>query len=242
MMQTLTGSVTAGAPKLSHPVLLLIGSPLILVTGLLACRTIWEETSLSLKRGPQMVGFALVHGPFAILLLAPLLLIVWLVPTLIVTSSALCRKQRLAGLYWTTLLVAVLALTLLSLPAAFWQYMLIESFAKSPHAVEFMTEDAAEGYTRTVGAYLDHGISVDARGEYGTAANAAAVGGNVEVLKLLRSRHADLNATDSSGKSPLSDAIEMKRAAAILYLKSQGALEINPLPAPQAPADVTVTP
>jgi hypothetical protein len=69
---------------------------------------------------------------------------------------------------------------------------LIERFAKSPHAVEFMTEDAAEGYARTVGVYLDHGISVNARGEYGTAANAAAVGGSVEVLKLLQSRGADI--------------------------------------------------
>jgi ankyrin repeat protein len=105
-----------------------------------------------------------------------------------------------------------------------------------------MNEDAAEGYSRTVGAYLDHGIPVNAHGRYGTAANAAGVGGSVEVLELLRSRGADLNATDSSGKSPLSDAIDMKRTEAIAYLRAHGAREIEPLPPPPINADVTVRP
>jgi hypothetical protein len=235
-------SVAPKPSKRSHLVLLLIGSPLILITAILAWRNIWEETSLSPERGPQMIGFALAHGPFAIFLLAPLLLMIWLILALIVTAIAFWRRQRLSGSHWFAISLAVIVVSLFVLPPAFWQCVLIERFAKSPHAVAFMTEDAAEGYTRTVGAYLDHGISVDARGKYGTAANAAAVGGSVEVLKLLRSWHANLNSTDSSGMSPLSDAIEMKRTAAIMYLKSQGALEIKPPPMSPAPADVTVTP
>jgi hypothetical protein len=238
----MTESVAPKTSIRSHSVLLLVGLPLILITGLLALRNVWEETSLSLERGPQMVGFALAHGSFALLLLAPPLLMIWLVLALIVTGIALWRRQRLSGSYWVAISLTVVVLSLLVLPAAFWQRVLIERFAKSPYAVDFMTEDAAVGYTRTVGAYLDHGISVDARGKYGTAANAAAVGGSVEVLKLLQSRHANLNSPDSSGISPLSDAIEMKRTAAIMYLKSQGALEIKPTPPLPGPASITVTP
>jgi hypothetical protein len=242
VFQTITDSVGPIPPKRSHPALLWVGAPFILTTGLLAWRFVWEETSLSLERGPQMIGFSMAHGPFAIFLLAPLALIVWLISAIIVAITSLWRRKPLSRLFWATLALAIATIVLLELPPAFWQYVLIERFAKSPHAVEFMTEDAAEGYARTVGVYLDHGISVNARGEYGTTANAAAVGGSVQVLKLLRSRRADLNALDSSGKSPLSDAIEMKRTAATLYLKSQGALEIKPpLPPPIHP-DITVTP
>lgn len=235
-------SVDPIPPKQSHTVLLFIGAPFILITSLLAWRFVWEETSLSLERGPQMIGFSMAHGPFVIFLLAPVAVLVWLIPAIIVTIASLWRRIPLSSLFWTTLSVAITTPVLLALPPVFWQYVMIERFAKSPHAVEFMTEDAAEGYARTVGAYIDHGVSVDVRGEYGTAASAAAVGGSVEVLKLLRSRHADLNAVDSSGKSPLSNAIEMKRSAATLYLKSQGALEIRPPPPPPIHADVTVTP
>lgn len=242
MIQTMMDSIIPEPSRQSHPVLLLIGSPLILITGILVWRTVWEATTLSLESGPQMIGFSLAHGPFAVFFLVPLLLMAWFIPVLIVTVIALWRRRRLSGLYWTTISLAALFFILLALPPVFWQYMLIERFAKSPHAVDFMTQDAAEGYSRTVGAYLDHGISVDARGEYGTAANAAAIGGSVEVLQLLRSRQADLNAVDSSGKSPLSDAIEMKRIAATSYLKSQGALEIKPPAPPPGPADITVTP
>jgi hypothetical protein len=184
--------VDPGPTKQSHPALLWIGAPLILITGLLAWENIWEETSLSLERGPQMIGFSMVHGPFAIFLLAPLFLMVWSIPAMFAIAASLWRRKPLSRAFWATLSLAIASIVLTALPPAFWQCVLIERFAKSPHAVEFMTEDAAEGYARTVGVYLDHGISVNARGEYGTAANAAAVGGSVEVLKLLQSRGADI--------------------------------------------------
>ncbi len=239
--QTMMDSIHPIPPKQSHRVLLFIGAPFILITSLVAWRIVWEETFLSLERGPQMIGFSMAHGPFVIFLLAPLAVLVWLIPMIIATIASLWQRKPLSSLFWTTLTLAITTLVLLALPPAFWQYVMIERFAKSPHAVEFMTEDAAEGYARTVGAYIDHGVCVDARGEYGTAASAAAVGGSVEVLKLLRYRHANLNTIDSSGKSPLSDAIEMKRSAATLYLKSQGALEIKPPPPTPIHADETVT-
>jgi hypothetical protein len=240
MIQSLIDSVDPEPRKQSHLVLLWVGTPIILLTGLLACGIVWEETFLSLERGPQMIGFSLVHGPFAIFLLAPLLLMFWLIPATIAIAASFWREKTLSRGFWATVVLALAAIGFLILPPAFWQYVLIERFAKSPHAVEFMTEDAAEGYTRTVGAYLDHGISVDARGRYGTAATAAAVGGRVEVLKLLKSRGANLNATDSAGHSPLSVAIDMKHPEAVSYLKSQGALEIKPTRSIHS--DVIVTP
>lgn len=146
MFQTITDSVGPIPPKRSHPALLWVGAPFILTTGLLAWRFVWEETSLSLERGPQMIGFSMAHGPFAIFLLAPLALIVWLISAIIVAITSLWRRKPLSRLFWATLALAIATIVLLELPPAFWQYVLIERFAKSPHAVEFMTEDAAEGY------------------------------------------------------------------------------------------------
>jgi hypothetical protein len=228
-------------PKESHPVLLLIGIPLIFFAALLAWRTIWEETSLSLEQGPQMIGFSMAHGPFAIFLFVPIILMFWLVVALIVMGVSLWRRQSLSKLFWASISAGSLAIATLSLPQAFWQYILIQSFAKSPHAVDFMAEDAAEGYPRTVAAYLAHGVPINARDSDGaTAAHAAAVGGSVAVLELLRSKGADLNAINSRGNSPLTDAIEMKRDSAIAYLRAHGALEIKPVPPPPGRADVTV--
>jgi hypothetical protein len=46
----------------STKVLLAFGIPPILFTGMLATRIVWEETFLTIKRGPQMIGFSLAHG------------------------------------------------------------------------------------------------------------------------------------------------------------------------------------
>jgi hypothetical protein len=244
VIQTMMSSVVPEPRKQFHPALLLIGAPLILITALLAWENVWEETLLSLERGPQMIGFSMSHGPFAIFLLVPIVLVFWLIVAVIMMGVSLWRRQSLSKLFWVSISVGLLAIAMLLIPQAFWQYILIQSFAKSPHAVDFMTEDAAEGHSRTVSAYLTHGVPVDARGRYGTAANAAAVGGSVEVLEVLQSKGADLNATDSDGNSPLSDAIEMKRASAIAFLRAHGAREIKSASQPQPPidADITVRP
>jgi Ankyrin repeats (3 copies) len=224
----------------THPVLLATGVLPIVVTALLCWRTVWEETVLSLERGPQMIGFALAHGPFALLLLAPMALMVWVVVAIIVLAISLWRRRSLSKILWASLAAGLLGLGVLMLPETFWQCIFIQSFVKSPYAASFMSEAAAQGQTRTVKAYLAHGVPINARDSDGsTAANAAAVGGSVEVLELLRSRGADLNATTSFGESPLSEAIEMKRASAVAYLRAHGAKEIKPIQAP-IQADVTV--
>jgi len=62
-------------------VLVGLGVAATLFTGMLAGRMVWEETSLTLQEGPQMLGFSLAHGAGAILFLAPILLSLWIVGT-----------------------------------------------------------------------------------------------------------------------------------------------------------------
>lgn len=109
--------------------LVLIGCPLVLATIVLAARTVWEETFLTLREGPQMLSFALAHGVGAVLFLAPLLLSIWLLVALIAAVICLWCKTARSKWYWSTLASAILTLGFLSLPASFWQWMFIGAFA-----------------------------------------------------------------------------------------------------------------
>ncbi|MGD0893860.1 MAG: hypothetical protein ABR923_20245, partial [Terracidiphilus sp.] len=62
----------------SSRVLTSLGVLAILFTATLVARMLWEETSLTIREGPQMLGFSLAHGPGAILFLAPVTLVLWL--------------------------------------------------------------------------------------------------------------------------------------------------------------------
>jgi hypothetical protein len=226
--------------KDTHPVLLMFGAIAILSAALFAARITWEETLLTIAQGPQMVGFAIAHI-FPVAFLAPLALAFWLVIAVIVMITSLIRRRTLSKMFWATLAAAVVVLGVLSIPEELWQWTFIGSFSKSAHAADLMSTDAAEGYTRTVRGYLDHGVAVNARNYDGsTAAHAAAVGGQLEVLQLLVSRGADLNAVNSYGDSPLAEAIDMKHASAAAYLAAHGARDIRPVKV-IPPADTTVT-
>jgi hypothetical protein len=174
--------------------------------------------------------------------MAPLALAFWLVIAVIVLIVSLIRGRQISPLFWPTIAAAAFALGLLFVPGEFWQWAFIPIFARSPHAADLMITDAAEGYTRTVRGYLDHGISVNARNYEGaTAAHAAAVEGQIEVLKLLVNRGADLNAVGTYGDSPLAAAIEMKRTSAVAFLTAHGAKDIQRPKPVLPPSDVTIT-
>jgi hypothetical protein len=215
----------------SHRVLLGLGACFILFAAILAARITWEETLLTLHEGPQMVGFSLAHGSAAILLIAPLMLALWLVVTLVIMTLSLVRKRHLSKPFWSTLAAALLVLGVLSIPGEFWQWMFAGTFAKSTHAADLMTYDAAEGCTRTVRAYLAHGVPLESRNYEGsTAAFTAAAGDSLPVLQLLASKGADLSAINSYGDSPLEVAVEHKNDAVAAFLREHGAKQIQGTP------------
>jgi hypothetical protein len=214
--------------KPASNVLAFIGIPLVLATIALAARMVWEETFLTLRDGPQMLGFALAHGVGAILFLAPLLLSLWLIVALIAAAIYLWRKTALSRWYRSTLTSAILTLGFLSLPAAFWQWMFIGAFAASPHAADLMVAEAAMGNVRTVRRYLDHGVPLTARNYEGsTAAFTAAATGSLPMTEMLFSKGIDLNATNSYGDSPLEAAIENGHPEVASFLRNHGAIQIR---------------
>jgi hypothetical protein len=212
-------------------VLVFAGVPLIFLSAILAVRIVWEETWLTLQQGPQMIGFSLAHGSAAVLLFAPTLLALWFVLAFLTMAVTLWRRRRLSILFRSCLGTAVVVFGVLAFPSMCWQWMFINSFAKSPHAADLMTYAAGEGDVRTVCGYLAHGVSPEAKNYQGsTAAFTAAAGGSVAVLNLLASAGADLSAVNSYGDSPLEAATENHNDAAVSFLKSKGAKQIQGSP------------
>lgn len=217
--------------KPSAPVLLSIGGLLILLSALLGARIVWEETLLTLREGPQMIGFSLAHGPGAFLLFAPFATALWLLAALVVLFVPPWRRRTLSIWYWSAVTGAVVTLGILSIPPAFWQWSFIGVFAKSPRAPDLMTYDAAEGDVRTVRGYLQQGVPLNASNYEGsTAAFTAAAGGSLSTLDMLAGRGADLNRTNLYGDSPLEVAIENHHDSVAAFLKAHGALQIQGTP------------
>lgn len=207
-------------------VLIFIGIPLVLFAIVLTVRIVWEETLLTMREGPQMIGFSLAHSGYGLVLFfAPILLSIWFVIAFVTMVVSLLRKRRLSQGFWATLAGAAIVFGVLSLPGTFWQWMFIGSFAKSVHAPDLMTYAAAEGDVRTVSGYLNHGVPLEARNYEGsTAAFTAAAGGSVRVLEVLASMGADFDAVNSYGDSPLAAATGNHHDAAAAFLKSKGAV------------------
>lgn len=83
----------------------------------------------------------------------------------------------------------------------------------------------------TVCGYLEHGVPLEATNYEGsTAAFAAVAGGSVRVIELLASKKANLNAINLYGDSPLEAATENHHDAPVVFLKSQGAIQIRVTP------------
>jgi len=141
------------------------------------------------------------------------------------------RKRPLTGGYWLTLGSALAMIGILSIPPVFFQWLLMGSFAKSPHAADLMVYDAREGDLRTVRAYLEHGVPLTATDHDGsTAAFAAAADGSLPMIEMLAGKGANLNATNLYGDSPLEAASERGNASVVSFLKDHGAVQIHGTP------------
>lgn len=180
------------------------GYAFVLCSWLLAAELIWEQTALSWERGPQMVGFSLMHsGAGALLLLAVFAGLAWALAMLI--AAAITRSLPRKSL--ALLAAYALALGMLATPYGFWQRLFISKISPA-HACEFSTYAAAGGDLQTVKAFVKHGTSVNCMGRDGTPLHAAAVRGQLDVAEYLLASGADANALNPFGDSVLAVAMQ----------------------------------
>jgi hypothetical protein len=180
--------------------LLGIGLFALLGSAALAARLIWEMTMWTWERGPQNIGFMLVHGSGAILVLFPPVLILWLAVAIAYTLWRLLKRRPLSRSSVITMVLSVGLLWVLSLPYGFWQRLFIDRLISGPKAAKLFVYAASLDDLDAVKTFLAYGIPVDIRDRGKTALNGAAAGGKTEVVKYLIAAGADENATGYLGR------------------------------------------
>jgi hypothetical protein len=215
--------LTNGNMKRPFPsILKYLGIPVVGVAWVLAARLAWEQTVWSWQKGPQMVGFSLLHaGPGIPLILGTLVGLLWVAA---VFAVVVVRRNLGGKVILCELAAYGLAWAVLMAPYGFWQRLFIWKFTPS-QAREFFTFDAATGDLTTVKAFVKQGMPVNAQGRNGTALHAAAVAGEIEVIEFLIAQGANVNATNAYGDSPLANALDANKRAAETQalLKKHGA-------------------
>jgi hypothetical protein len=188
----------------------IIGIPIAAAAWMLAARLVWEQTVWSWARGPQMVGFSLMHsGLGAFLVLAMYGGLLWLAIFLIATAMTKC----LGGKLGKSLLIAyALAWGVIATPYGFWQRMFIDKYSPT-QAIDFFTYAAATGDLRTAKAFLNNGVDINSQGREGTALHGAAVEGEIEVMEFLIAHGANVNAINAYGDTPMANAIQASKHA-----------------------------
>jgi hypothetical protein len=209
-----------------------IGISIAVTCCLFAARLGWEQTVWTWERGPQMVGFSLMHSgagillPIAFLLAGPL----W-----VMWAMVFSWRTRSLGtaVTWASLLAYVGAWGVLSMPGWVWERAFIERMARSPKAPDLIFSAAVRGDLKTVEAYIAQGVPVNARtcAHAFTPIHGAARGGDVGTIKFLISQGADVNLTNAYGDSPLCEAEERDLTAAIELLLASGAKRVVGTPA-----------
>ncbi len=225
-MSTLTEVSDAARAKM--PITLLVLSVLTIVANAtLAARLVWEQTALTWREGPQMVGFALVHGAWFPLLYSPVLIVVTGIWGMVELARAIRAKLRPnRGVIASLAACAIIGAVTLA-PYGFWQRVFVQRLTEGPYVGEFVTEAAALGDRRTVEVFLAHGAPIDVTGRYGTALHAAAVGNQPDMIEYLLARGASLNSINPLGDSPLENALSSNSQEAAQRLQAHGAQRIR---------------
>jgi hypothetical protein len=220
-------NVTPSEPDRLPVVLRIVLAASFAGSAALVCRLVWEQTFLTWRQGPQMVGFSLAHaelGLFMFLVASVLVFAISYAIALVSSIVAILRGHRVLKRRWLMLVLSATFVALLFVPYSLWQYAFAGRLATGPHARSFLVHAAATGDLRTVKQLLSRGLPVNSRNEDGsTALYGAAVEGQMPVIRYLVEHGADLNVRNNFGSTALGAAREMNRAEAIRYLENHGA-------------------
>ena len=191
---------------------------------ILTARIVYEETFLTWRHGPQMVGFTMVHAfPFVLLagMLGQVGACIWWILSIIRLAR---RSNRVTGTDWIPLFFVPVCVVLLATPYAFWERLVIQIAGPGTHGPEFMAEAAAEGRLALVKYLVAHGVSANSNlSDSPTPLSAAAGGGHTDIALYLISVGADVSHRNMLGDTPLHDAAEMGHLDTVKALVAHGA-------------------
>ena len=199
---------------------------------LLACgaalfvgRIVYEETVLTWTNGPQMVGFAMMHGAVPFLLIAGIVALPCSLLWLLISAGLLIRKKfRVPFADWVPIVLLVTLFGLFMVPYEMWEEFDVAVAGPGTHGNAFMVQAAANGNLRLVKRLLGAGYDVNYEDSGGTTAlSGACVEGKVRMVEFLISSGANINRKNHlSGQTPLMAASEMGQAEAVRLLVRRG--------------------
>ena len=210
----------AGFPK----VWIITGYLLLCAAAILVARILYEETVLTWRNGPQMVGFAMAHGALApIFILGSIALpgiLLWLAVSLMLL---MWKKFRL--LAWIPAILSILLVALLSVPYEAWEELMVRIAGPGSHGSDFLVQAAGQDKRRFVALLLRKGYDVNYEDHGGaTPLSATSLGGHEKMIHFLISKGAQVNRKDRMiGETPLIGAAEMGQLGSVKALLENGA-------------------
>ena len=189
-------------------------------------RIVYEETFLTWINGPQMVGFAMMHGAVPFFLLAGLIALPGSLLWIVVSLVLLFRKRfRIPITDWVPIILLPVLVALLLVPYETWEEFTVQIAGPGSHGSDFVVQAAASGKQRFVKHLLSKGYDINYEDAGGTTPlSGAAVEGDKEMVSSLISMGADVNRKNRlSGGTPLMAAAEMGKLDTVEVLLKKGA-------------------
>ena len=201
------------------------GYLLLGVAAVFVGRMVYEETILTWLNGPQMVGFAMMHGAVPFILFAGLIgvpgVLFWFAVSFVLLTR---RKFRVPLIDWIPLMLSLLLAALIFIPYEAWEEFMVRIAGPGSYGSDFLVQAAAQDNQRFVRLLLRKGYDINFETGGTTPLSGASNGGHEEMVKFLISRGATLNRKNGiSGESALMSAAEMGQLGTVKVLLSSGA-------------------
>jgi ankyrin repeat protein len=198
----------------------------------LALRFVWEQTVWTWQRGPQMVGFSLIHvhgGLFALGLLAALGVHLWLLSFAAVTAFRLAHGETNSRAVWAEFAALLIIAALFYIPYGAWKYATVQIAGPGPAATELLSYAVMDNQRYLVNTILAHGVPVDGRDyEHRTMLNVACRADHLDLARYLRTRGANVDLAPDCRRYPEFAAI----------MKPTSAPPVRTSNLPQVPGEV----
>jgi hypothetical protein len=201
------------------------GYLLLGVAAVFVGRIVYEETILTWLNGPQMVGFAMMHGAVPFVLFAGLIgvpgVLLWFAVSFVLLAR---RKFRGPLIDWIPLMLSLLLAALIFIPYEAWEEFAVRIAGPGSYGSDFLVQAAAQDKQRFVRLLLRKGYDINFETGGTTPLSGASNGGHEEMVQFLISKGADLNRKNRiSGESALMSAAEMGQLGTVKVLLSNGA-------------------
>jgi hypothetical protein len=188
-------------------------------------RIVYEETILTWLGGPQMVGFAMMHGAVPFILMAGFIglpgTLLWVAVSLVLLIR---RRFQVPVTDWIPMILLLLLVALLFTPYEAWEEFMVRIAGPGSHGSDFLVQAAAQDKRRFVTFLLRKGCDINYETGGTTPLSGASVGGHEEMVSFLISKGADLNRKNGlTGESALMAAAEMGQLGTVRVLLSGGA-------------------